>query len=50
MVGYDDIEAFSLLRDGATLAGEVQPSKAFDSQFRPSLATVSQVEHLSVTR
>ena len=23
MVGYDDIEAFSLLRDGATLAGEV---------------------------
>ena len=32
------------MRHGATLAGEVQASKAFDKQFKPGLSTLSQLE------
>ena len=43
-LGYEDVEALQLLRQGATLAGKVSPSKAFEAQFKPGLLTVEQLE------
>ena len=43
-IGYEDVQAISLLAEGATLAGEVDKSPAFETQFRPCLATVKQLE------
>lgn len=43
-IGYQDVQAISLLAEGATLAGEVDKSPAFETQFRPCLATVKQLE------
>ena len=41
--GYEDIGAL-ILREGATLAGKVEPSAAFEAQFRPGIMTVPQLE------
>eukprot|EP00435_Cladocopium_sp_Y103_P041156 s1982_g11.t1 len=43
-VGYEDVAAINLLSQGATLAGEVEESKSFDSQFKPCLITLKQLE------
>eukprot|EP00435_Cladocopium_sp_Y103_P040568 s1901_g11.t1 len=43
-VGFEDISALNLLREGATLAGEVEASASFESQYKPCLATLEQLE------
>eukprot|EP00435_Cladocopium_sp_Y103_P074642 s107_g50.t1 len=47
---YEDIEALSLLQRGATLAGEVEASAAFDNQFKPCLITLQQPESDALRR
>ena len=47
---YEDVGAVSLLADGATLAGEVEKAPAFETQFKPCLATVKQIESDAVRR
>lgn len=42
--GYEDVEVLRLLREGATLAGKVESSSAFEAQFKPGLLTVGQLE------
>lgn len=43
-IAYEDTDALKLLHEGATLAGEIEPSKAFQSQFKPCLATMEQLQ------
>ena len=43
-IGYEDVGALELLNKGATLAGEVESSKAFQSCYKPCLTTVKQLE------
>ena len=42
--GYEDVGALQILREGATLAGKVDPSAAFEAQFRRGILTVQQLE------
>jgi hypothetical protein len=49
-IDYEDVDAISLLEQGATLAGEVEASPAFETQFKPCLATVAQLEADAVRR
>ena len=43
-IGYEDLGVVGILRDGATLAGDVAPCPIFKQQFRPCLATLKQLE------
>ena len=43
-INYEDVAALDLLSEGATLAGEVERSPAFEPQYKPCLATVAQLE------
>ena len=49
-IGYEDVQALNLLSEGATLAGEVAKSEAFETQFKPCLATIEQLEGDSARR
>eukprot|EP00435_Cladocopium_sp_Y103_P074791 s4_g51.t1 len=49
-VRYEDTAALKLLSHGATLAGEVEVSEAFDLQFKPCLITLQQLEADAVRR
>ena len=49
-INYEDVQALSLLLEGATLAREVDKSQAFEIQFRPCLARVKQLESDSELR
>eukprot|EP00435_Cladocopium_sp_Y103_P025849 s3652_g6.t1 len=49
-VGYEDTAALRLLSNGATLAGEVEVSDAFDLQFKPCLITLEQLEADAIRR
>eukprot|EP00435_Cladocopium_sp_Y103_P038332 s3870_g10.t1 len=49
-VGYEDVAALNLLSNGATLAGEVEVSEAFELQFKPCLITLKQLETDAVRR
>eukprot|EP00435_Cladocopium_sp_Y103_P043232 s1638_g12.t1 len=49
-VKYEDVGALRLLEHGATLAGEVEASAAFDNQFKPCLITLQQLESDAVRR
>lgn len=42
---FEDTECLKLLSEGATLAGPVQFSPSFQSQYKPCLATLSQLEN-----
>ena len=43
-IQYPDLEVLKLLREGATLAGEVESCDIFERQFKPCLLTVEQLE------
>ncbi len=47
---YDDIGVLSLIRTGATLAGEIEHTDIFESQFKPCLITMQQMEEDSMRR
>lgn len=47
---YEDCEAVNILREGSTIAGEVAPSAAFRSQYKPCLTTIAQLEKDSTHR
>ena len=49
-LGYDDMGVLSLVRTGATLAGEIEHTEIFQSQFKPCLITMQQLEDDSVRR
>ena len=49
-LGYDDMAALSLLEAGATLAGEIEPTQVFQSQFKPCLITMDQLQQDSDRR
>lgn len=49
-IGYSDMSAVDLLREGSTLAGEIQKADIFDAQFKPCLITMEQLEAESVRR
>ena len=49
-IKYADMEAIKLLRDGSTLAGEIQKSDIFEAQFKPCLITMDQLEAESARR
>ena len=42
-IEYDDIQALQILRQGSTLAGEVEKSDIFQSQYKPCLMTMNQL-------
>jgi len=42
-IGYEDTQALELLARGATLAGEIETSPAFERQYKPCLATLDQL-------
>ena len=42
--GYEDVAALNILREGSTLAGKVEPCAVFESQFKPGIMTVPQLE------
>ena len=42
-IAYDDIQALQILRQGSTLAGEVEKSVIFQSQYKPCLMTMKQL-------
>lgn len=42
-IEYDDLQALQILRHGSTLAGEVEKSDIFLSQYKPCLMTMSQL-------
>ena len=44
-IQYEDIEALKFLREGATLAGEIEKCGVFEQQFKPCLMTVEQLEN-----
>ena len=44
------MRALQLLREGATLAGKVEPCSAFEAQFKPGLLTVAQLEVSALQR
>ena len=48
--GYEDVEVLRLLREGATLAGKVESSSAFEAQFKPGLLTIGQLEASAAQR
>jgi hypothetical protein len=43
-IGYADCQVVDVLSTGASLAGEVSSSPIFESQFKPCLATLAQLE------
>ena len=43
-IGYVDCQVIDILTEGASLAGEIASSPIFESQFKPCLATLSQLE------
>ena len=43
-IGYKDCQVVDILTEGASLAGEIASSPIFASQFKPCLATLSQLE------
>ena len=43
-LGYEDMGVIGIMRNGATLAGDVAPCPIFKQQFRPCLATLKQLE------
>ncbi len=47
---YEDMGALELLHQGATLAGEVEKSPAFQSAYKPCMTTVAQLEKGSSKR
>ena len=49
-LGYDDMGVLSLIRTGATLAGEIEHTEIFQSQFKPCLITMQQLEEDAVRR
>ena len=49
-IEYPDMEAIKLLREGSTLAGEIQKSDIFEAQFKPCLITMEQLEAEAVRR
>ena len=49
-LGYEDMEALELLKNGATLAGEVEASSMFQSSFKPCVATLQQLEDCAAKR
>ena len=48
--GYEDTGALKLLREGATLAGKVDPCAVFQAQFKPGLITLQQLEQSAPQR
>ena len=42
-IQYQDVEALDLLRDGATLAGDIAKCPIFEEQFKPCLMTCQQL-------
>ena len=49
-LGYDDMGVLSLIKTGATLAGEIEHTEIFQSQFKPCLITMQQLEQDLVRR
>eukprot|EP00435_Cladocopium_sp_Y103_P058226 s2737_g20.t1 len=43
-IGFEDMSALNLLTEGATLAGEIEASASFESQYKPCLSTIEQLE------
>lgn len=43
-IQYPDVGVLDILTKGASLAGAVDPSPIFESQFKPCLATVDQLK------
>ena len=44
-IQYPDVEALEILRNGATLAGDIRHAPVFEEQFKPCLITRSQLEN-----
>ena len=44
-IQYPDVEALEILRNGATLAGDIRHVPVFEEQFKPCLITRSQLEN-----
>ena len=49
-LGYEDPEALKLLREGATLAGDIEATKVFKSQFQPGTTTLKQLVESAAKR
>ena len=43
-IGYEDVGALELLREGAALAGDIPATPVFKAQFKPCLTTVTQLK------
>lgn len=43
-IQYEDKDVTKFLREGATLAGEIERCKIFEDQFKPCLLTLDQLE------
>ena len=42
-LGYEDVQILQMLREGATLAGDIEPSPVFPKQYKPCMQTVDQL-------
>ena len=42
-LGYEDIQVLQLLREGATLAGDIEPTPVFQKQYKPCMQTLPQL-------
>eukprot|EP00435_Cladocopium_sp_Y103_P032581 s1136_g8.t1 len=43
-INFEDVSALNLLTNGATLAGEIESSASFQSQYKPCLSTLNQLD------
>ena len=43
-IGYEDMEALELLREGSPLAGDIPKSAVFEELYKPCMMTVQQLE------
>ena len=43
-IEYTDMEVVRLLREGSTLAGEIQKAEIFEAQLKPCLISMEQLE------
>ena len=42
-LGYEDVQVLRMLREGATLAGDVEESSVFHKQYKPCMQTMDQL-------
>ena len=49
-MGYEDSDALQLLHEGSSLAGEIQATPVFKSQYKPCMSTMAQLEAGSFQR